>query len=283
MTASPIQRRERASLPMLVLAAGGILIAVGALFLGKITGLTAMLAAILAVSILAIRPRNELLRLFKLFLLATFCVLPAWQLAAGDEIYLNLLPQDSTSVMLWFLLSIAGVWFLKLSLDVAQRRLGPRERIAYGQTGVTGLVYFFALASVAAIVLIYVKLGGYANIVQLYDERLQSSVTDYDPLGGLGIVQALANTAPLWIFVCLTLRPCCSKLMTAFAFAQLGALGWLSSGVFGNRQGIIFVYLFAALLYHFLIAPVSRRAAKTSAVLLAVIARSEERRVGKEC
>ena len=82
-----------------------------------------MLAAILAVSILAIRPRNELLRLFKLFLLATFCVLPAWQLAAGDEIYLNLLPQDSTAVMLWFLLSIAGIWFLKLSLDVAQRRL----------------------------------------------------------------------------------------------------------------------------------------------------------------
>ena len=49
MTASPIQRRERASVPMLVLAAGGILIAVSALFLGKITGLTAMLAAILAV------------------------------------------------------------------------------------------------------------------------------------------------------------------------------------------------------------------------------------------
>ncbi len=148
-----------------------------------------------------------------------------------------------------------GLASLKFALDVAQRRLGPHERIVYGQTGVTGLVYFFALASVAAIVLIYVKLGGYANIVQLYDERLQSSVTDYDPLGGLGIVQALANTAPLWIFVCLTLRPRCSKLMTAFAFAQLGVLGWLSSGVFGNRQGIIFVYLFAALLYHFLIAP----------------------------
>ena len=272
MTASPIERSERASIPMLLLAAGGMLIAVAAQFLGKITGVTAMLAVILAVSILAIRPRNELLRLFKLFLLATFCVLPAWQLAAGDEIYLNLLPQDSTAVMLWFLLSIAGVWFLKLSLDIAQRRLAPRERIAYGQAGVTGLVYFFALASVAAIVLIYVKLGGYANIVELYDERLQYSVTDYDPLGGLGMVQALANTAPLWIFVCLTLRPRCSKLMTAFAFAQLGVLGWLSSGVFGNRQGIIFVYLFAALLYHFLIAPVSRRAAKTSAVLLAVIA-----------
>ena len=138
--------------------------------------------------------------------------------------------------------------------------------------GVTGRVYFFALASVAAIVFIYVKLGGYANIVELYDERLQSSVTDYDPLGGLGIVQALANTAPLWIFVCLTLRPRCSKLMTTFAFAQLGVLGWLSSGVFGNRQGIIFVYLFAALLYHFLVAPISRRAAKISAVLLAVVA-----------
>jgi hypothetical protein len=96
MTASPIQGRERTSIPMLLLAAGGILIAVTALFLGKITSVTAMLAAILAVSILAIRPRNELLRLFKLFLLATFCVLPAWQLAAGDEIYLNLLPQDST-------------------------------------------------------------------------------------------------------------------------------------------------------------------------------------------
>ncbi|SAL31137.1 hypothetical protein AWB69_02600 [Caballeronia udeis] len=272
MTANLLQRREQASVPMLLLAAAAILIAIVALFLGKITGVTAMLAAILAVSILAIRARNELLRLFKLFLLATFCVLPAWQLAAGDEIYLNLLPQDSAAVMLWFLLSIAGVWFLKLALDVAQRRLVTHEPASYGRTGVTGWVYFFALASVAAIVFIYVKLGGYANIVELYDERLQSSVTGYDPLGGLGIVQALANTAPLWIFVCLTLRPRCSKLMTVFAFTQLGVLGWLASGVFGNRQGIIFVYLFAALLYHFLIAPVSRRAAKTSAVLLAVIA-----------
>jgi len=266
------RRRDQASLTMLLLAAAGMLIAITALFLGKITGVTATLAAVLAVSILAIHPRNELLRLFKLFLLATFCVLPAWQLAAGDEIYLNLLPQDSTAVVLWFLLSIAGVWFLKFSLDVAQRRLLTREHGIYGRAGVTGWVYFFALASLAAIVFIYVKLGGYANIIELYDERLQNSVTDYDPLGGLGIVQALANTAPLWIFVCLTLRPRCSKLMTVFAFAQLGVLGWLSSGVFGNRQGIIFVYLFAALLYHFLVAPVSRRAAKVSAVLLAVVA-----------
>jgi len=272
MSTDLLRRRDQASLPMLLLAATAVLIAIAALFLGKITGVTALLAAILAVSILAIRPRNELIRLFKLFLLAPFCVLPAWQLAAGDEIYLNLLPQDSAAVMLWFLLSIAGIWFLKLALDVAQRRLVTHELTRYGRTGVTGRVYFFALASVAAIVFIYVKLGGYANIVELYDERLQSSITGYDPLGGLGIVQALANTAPLWIFVCLTLRPRCSKLMTTFAFAQLGVLGWLSSGVFGNRQGIIFVYLFAALLYHFLVAPISRRAAKISAVLLAVVA-----------
>jgi hypothetical protein len=272
MNASSVTRdRQRASIPMLLLTAAAILTAIAALFLGKINGITAMLAAILAVSILAIHPRNELLRLFRLFLLATFCVLPAWQLAAGDEIYLNLLAQDSTAVMLWFLLSIAGVWLLKFSLDLAQRHLGQRDLAISGRAGVTGAVYFFTLASVAAIVFIYVKLGGYANIVELYDERLQSTVTDYDPLAGLGMLQALANTAPLWIFVCLTLRPRCSKLMTVFAFAQLGVLGWLSSGVFGNRQGVVFVYLFAALLYHFFITPVSRRAAKTAAVLLAVV------------
>lgn len=83
MNAANLTRRDqRVSMPMLLLAATAILIAIAALFLGKISGVT----AILAVSILAIRPRNELLRLFKLFLLATFCVLPAWQLAAGDEI-----------------------------------------------------------------------------------------------------------------------------------------------------------------------------------------------------
>jgi hypothetical protein len=256
---------------MHLLAAAAVLIAIAALFLGKMSGITAMLAAILAVSILAIRPRNDLLRLFKLFLLVTFCVLPAWQLAAGDEIYLDLLPQDSSAVMLWFLLSIAGIWLLKLSLDLAQRRLGEHDLNVSGPAGVTGMAYLFALVSIGAIVFIYVKLGGYANIVELYDERLRSTVTDFDPLGGLGMLQALANTAPLWIFVCLTLRPRCSRLMTAFAFAQLGVLGWLSSGVFGNRQGVVFVYLFAALLHHFLIAPVSRRAAKTAAVLLAVV------------
>jgi len=272
MTVNPLQRRAQPSISMLLLAATAILSMIVALFLGKITGVTAMLSAILAVSILTISPRNELLRLFKLFLLATFCVLPAWQLAAGDEIYLNLLPQDSTAVMLWFLLSIAGVWFLKFSLDVAQRRLVTREVTSYGRPGVTAGAFFFALASLATLLFIYVKLGGYAKILELYDDRLQTSVTDYDPLGGLGILQALANTAPLWVFVCLTLRPRCGKLMKAFAFVQLGVLGWLSSGVFGNRQGIIFVYIFAALLYHFLVAPISRRTAKTTAALLAVVA-----------
>jgi hypothetical protein len=265
-------RRAQPSIFMLVLAAVAVLVSITAVFLGAINVMTAALSAILAVSILAIRPRNEMLRLFKLFLLATFCVLPAWQLAAGDAIYLDLLKQDSTSVMLWFFLSVAGIWVLKISLDLAQRRLTERDNTPVNRAGVTGLVYFFALASVAAIAFIYVKLGGYAKIVQLYNERLQSSVTGYDPLGGLGIVQALANTAPLWIFICLTLRPRCSKLMTIIAFVQIGVLGWLSSGVFGNRQGIIFVYLFAALIYHFLVAPISRRKAKVSAILMAVIA-----------
>ncbi|WP_213776173.1 hypothetical protein [Caballeronia sp. dw_276] len=265
-------RAAQPSILMLVLAAVAVIVSITAVFLGKVSATTAALSAILAVSILAIRPRNEMLRLFKLFLLMTFCVLPTWQLAAGDAIYLDLLKQDSASVVLWFFLSVAGVWVLKFSLDLAQRRLTEQDNTSSVRTGVTGLVYFFALASIAAIVFIYVKLGGYAKIVQLYDERLQSSVTGYDPLGGLGIVQALANTAPLWIFVCLTLRPRCSKLMTTIAFAQLGVLGWLSSGVFGNRQGIIFVYLFAALIYHFLVTPISRRAAKMSAILMAVIA-----------
>ncbi|MGA7811934.1 hypothetical protein [Caballeronia sp.] len=263
--------RDRTSIPTLLLAVVAVLAAVVGLFLGRVNGITAILAATLALSILAIRPRNEVLRLFKMFLLVTFCVLPVWQLASGDEIYLKLLPQDSAAVMLWFLLSIAGIWVLKLSLDLAQRRLGAREFDMSSKAGVTVLAYFFALASVAAIVFIYVKLGGYSHIVELYDERLQNSVTDYDPLGGLGVLQALANTAPLWIFVCLTLRPRASKLMTALAFIQLGVLGWLSSGVFGNRQGIIFVLIFATLLYHFLIKPVSSRTGKIAAVLATVI------------
>ena len=265
-------RRTQPSVPMLVLAAIAVLVTMTAVFLGKLNATTATLSVVLAVSILAIRPRNELLRLFKLFLLATFCVLPAWQLAAGDAIYLDLLKEDSTSVLLWFFLSVAGIWVLKISLDLAQRRLIERDNTPADQSGVTGLVYFFTLTSVAAIAFIYLKLGGYAKIVELYDERLQSSVTGYDPLGGLGIVQALANTAPLWIFVCLTLRPRCSRLMTTVAFAQIGVLGWLASGVFGNRQGIIFAYLFAASIYHFLVAPISRRTAKMSAILMAVVA-----------
>jgi hypothetical protein len=145
---------EPTSTPTMLLAVVAVLAAVCGLFLGKINGVTAILAAVLALSILAIRPRNEVLRLFKMFLLVTFCVLPVWQLASGDEIYLKLLPQDSAAVMLWFLLSIGGIWLLKLSLDLAQRRLGAREFDISSRAGVTVLAYFFALASVAAIVFI---------------------------------------------------------------------------------------------------------------------------------
>ena len=58
-------RAAQPSILMLVLAAVAVIVSITAVFLGKVSATTAALSAILAVSILAIRPRNEMLRLFK--------------------------------------------------------------------------------------------------------------------------------------------------------------------------------------------------------------------------
>jgi hypothetical protein len=271
--------RQRDRLPFVWLLAGGAAIAAlfAALYLGSTNALTTGLLLLSAASICCIKADSELLRLWRLFALAYFCVLPAGQLIARDEIYLTLLPEQNPATISWFMLNIIGLWAMNFTfIFMRSRRAAKFARVSTGTPDLrravlaSRWVYVFALLSLAALALIYVKLGGYRQIAQLYADRLETSVTQNDPLEGLGVVQALANTAPLWLFACVVLRPWRSRLMRFAAFAQLVVLGWLSSGVFGNRQGIVFVVLFACLIYHAFVAQISKRAAKLVGVCVAI-------------
>ncbi|MFM0368465.1 hypothetical protein [Paraburkholderia aspalathi] len=266
--------RKRDKLPFLWLLSGGSAMAglFAALCLGGTNMLTACLLLLGAVSIWCIKADNELMRLWRLFALAYFCVLPAGQLIARDEIYLTLLPEQNPATIAWFMLNIVGIWAMNFTLIAMRNKRAAPAAMSdmQGTVVVSRWVYAFALLALAALALIYVKLGGYRQIAQLYADRLETSVTQNDPLEGLGVVQALANTAPLWVFACVMLRPWRSRVMRFAAFAQLVVLGWLSSGVFGNRQGIVFVVLFACLIYHAFVARISRRAAKIVGICVAV-------------
>ncbi|RAQ16198.1 hypothetical protein DPR02_00125 [Burkholderia cepacia] len=220
------------------------------LFTETVHGVILLLDGALLLAIVWIRPRTQNARWFRVFLFFVLGVFPLWQLLAGDEIYLRLLPQDSTAVALWYVLSLAGVLILKLILDVGATRLVEHDWRPEPGGRAGGLAYLFALLSLGALAFMYLKLGGYTRIAELYDARVEQTGTDYDPFRGLGVVQALANTSPLWVFVCLTLRRRRHVVLTVLAFVQLGVLGWLSSGVAGNRQGIVFVLVFALFLYH---------------------------------
>ncbi|MGC3024518.1 hypothetical protein ACPUER_05075 [Burkholderia sp. DN3021] len=217
---------------------------------GRANGMILLLDGALLLAIAGIRPSTSTVRWFRIFLFFVLGVFPLWQLLAGDEIYLRLPPQDSAAVALWYCLSLAGVLVAKLILDLHSPRLTEHAFRLESGVRAGGLAYLFALLSLGALAFIYVKLGGYARIAELYDARIEQTGTEHDPFRGLGVVQALANTSPLWVFVCLTLRRRRNGLLTAAAFAQLGVLGWLSSGVAGNRQGIVFVLVFALFLYH---------------------------------
>ncbi|TDN70724.1 hypothetical protein [Paraburkholderia sp. BL10I2N1] len=267
-------RRRRDKLPFLRLLCGGFASAglFAALYLGGANRLTVCLLLLGAVSIWCMKADNALLRLWRLFALAYFCVLPAGQLIARDEIYLTLLPEQNPATIAWFMLNIVGIWAMNFTLIAMRSRRAASAAMPDMRRAVTvsRWVYAFALLALAALAFIYVKLGGYGQIAQLYANRLETSVTQNDPLEGLGVVQALANTAPLWVFACVMLRPWRSRLMRIAAFAQLIVLGWLSSGVFGNRQGIVFVVLFACLIYHAFVARISRRAAKIVGICVAV-------------
>jgi hypothetical protein len=242
------------------------------LYLKTLHAVTALLGCFLIAATLSIRPVNPTVRWFRLFILFSFGIFPIWQLLAGDEIYLALLPQDSSAVILWYLFTLAGITLLKFVIDLKARELAewtaPTERAAR----VTGLAYVFAAMSLCALAFMYIKLGGYAHVSQLYDKRVTSNGTDYDPFRGLGVVQAFANTSPLWIFVCLTVRKRRTKLLTFVAFAQLGVLGWLSAGIAGSRQGIVFVLVFAFFIYHNFVNPISAKKARMYGFSIALTA-----------
>ncbi|WP_176054565.1 hypothetical protein [Paraburkholderia caribensis] len=269
-----VRAKRRRALPFLWLLLGGGAIAClfAALYHGDAETLTVCLLLLVAASIWWIKADSELLRLWRLFALAYFCVLPAGQLIARDEIYLTLLPEQNSATITWFVLNIAGIWVMNFWLLAMRRKCRASAAMAAmcpSAAVVSRWVYGYAVLALAALAFIYLKLGGYAQIVQLYADRLETSVTTNDPLEGLGVVQAFANTAPLWVFVCVTLRPWRSRLIRIVAFVQLIVLGWLSSGVFGNRQGIVFVVLFACLIYHTFVVRISRRAAKIIGICVA--------------
>lgn len=233
--------------------------------------LTIILNSMLIATTLAISPRNQTVRWFRLFLLFFFGIFPLWQLLVGDEIYLKLFPQDSAPVVMWYLLSIAGIALTKVILDSNSEKLAEWSAPTDTTARASGFAYLMAALSLCALVFMYAKLGGYSHVVQLYDTRVESNGTDYDPFKGLGVIQALANTSPLWVFVCLTLRRRRNTLSTVLAFAQLGALGWLSAGVAGSRQGIVFVLVFALFIYHGFVRPISARKARTFGLGVALI------------
>jgi hypothetical protein len=263
-TLQHIAARQRRVHPLATTLAAGILCAIVffVLYTERAHALTIILNAILIVAILAIRPRNQTVRWFRFFLFFFFGIFPLWQLLAGDEIYLKLYPQDSAPVIVWYLLCIFGITLAKLVLDAKSRALveRPQKTDRTAQAGM--LAYLFAALSLCALAFIYVKLGGYSRIAQLYDTRLESNGTEYDPFRGLGVVQAFANTSPLWVFVCLTVRRRRNWLFTLLAFVQLGVLGWLSAGIAGSRQGIVFVLVFALFIYHGFVQPISAAKAR---------------------
>lgn len=252
---------------------GGALatIVVTLLLTGRMQGVLLLLDGTLLLAIAGIRPRNPTVRWFRIFLLFMLGVFPLWQLLAGDEIYLQLPPQDSPAIGLWYFLSLAGVLISKLLLDACAIRLAePRLRFEPG-VRVGNAAYLLALLSLGALAFIYVKLGGYARITELYDTRIEQTGTDNDPFRGLGVIQALANTSPLWVFVCLTMRGRRNAWLTAAAFIQLGVLGWLSSGIAGNRQGIVFVLVFALFIYHGFVARIGPRTIRTAGIGVALV------------
>ncbi|MBN3765036.1 hypothetical protein [Burkholderia sp. Ac-20365] len=267
-------RRGRRKPPFVPLLTGGL--AVTGLFtavhLGGADPLTIVLLLLEGASIWFIKADNELLRLWRIFALGYFCVLPAGQLILRDEIYLTLLSERDPATISWFALNIVGIWAMNVTL-IAMRRGGVARSVlpeTLRNVRVSRWAYVFALMALAALLFIYLKLGGYGQIVQLYADRLETSVTENDPLEGLGVVQALANTAPLWVFACIMLRPWRNRALRTAAFVQLVVLGWLSSGVFGNRQGMVFVLLFASLIYNAFVTHISRRIAKLAGICVAV-------------
>jgi len=182
------------------------------------------------------------------FLILTFSLIPFIQLTTNSFMYLEPIDGNSTATVLWFLFVITFIFTLKL--------LEPKE-INYIRTNKltmpTTRAGFYIITFLSGLSYLYFisKFGGVGGLLADYDVRLESSVTDHNALKGMGVLQALANVFPVFLFFILVKITRKDSFITfLFLSFMVIVLSFLVSGIFGSRQGVIFVIWSCFWLWH---------------------------------
>lgn len=173
------------------------------------------------------------------FFILIFSFIPFLQLSTKSYMYLEPVDGDSTATVVWFLLVLsflvvikASNLFEKLSLDFHICSINKPSALFYAITFFSGACYLY-------FIFIF---GGVEGLLNDYDTRLETSVTEHNSLKGYGVLQAFSNVFPVYFFL-ISIFFLKKKSIYIFVFLTVISvvLSFFVSGVFGSRQGIIFV------------------------------------------
>lgn len=204
--------------------------------------------------------------LLKGFLVFHFGFVPFSQVLSGASIYLPPVDVFSFGFYFWCVSVFLGLafffWINRYSFRLDDSLFMDRKNL------VCGSFILFPLFSITCVfclfwLVFYFKVGGLEGAAELYSRRLFTTVSDFNPLEGLGVIQALSNVFPLYfsvLFIFLLRKYRLSGLLWLILLLFLCfLLTWPVSGAFGSRQGVFIVFVAVGWMWHRLMNPFTKR------------------------
>ncbi|WP_288741029.1 oligosaccharide repeat unit polymerase [uncultured Rheinheimera sp.] len=201
------------------------------------------------------------------FLVALFVGVPVFQISTNSIAYVDLPDFNSYSYLLWcvyvvlFLSVFSVLAFLfrpKYFQSVVPR---DNQTVSFNAQSVRRICCVFSGLSLCFFLYFLYSFGGIGGLTDSYNQRLATSVTDYNPLAGAGVLQAFANLFPVFLGVYLVASTKSGQGGNRLIFILMitAILSFVVSGIFGSRQGVVFASFGVLWFWHFLIKPFSQK------------------------
>lgn len=200
-----------------------------------------------------------------LFGLVFYFISPVLQTGWDYWVYLPPLTHAREWILLWGLISLAGLVLFRLMVDTnSPNRWQPATHWQIEPDRFWLALGACSVLAVAAQAYVYLKLGGISGMIEAYSLRTALDARFYDPFEGLGVPVLLGDSfrnlfALGLIYYCRN-KPYAQKLWF-FVVLMLVCLAvfMLFGGLRGSRGSVVYSLFWAVGMYHFWVRPLSRK------------------------
>jgi len=167
-------------------------------------------------------------------------------------------------MLVWALASLIGALFYR-SLMVHYSKYNFKRSnyvTVFNNNRFMIFVFFSLLIGFVFQLYIYSSFGGVTGFVEVFSERQQGGVSDYDPFDGLGVPMLFAdgarNVFAIWLIVYFRDKPYAKNLMFfLLALFLLVSVNVFFGGLKGSRGAILYSAFWGVGMYHFWIRPIT--------------------------